>query len=60
MSGRTVPVYTMDNIPVSGLPELQAHLQQLLDDGSVPFDAKLLDDVELQLTGNSYYLPGRT
>lgn len=51
MSSRTVPVYAMQNIPISGLPELQAHLQQLTSDPSVPFDVKLLDDVELQLTG---------
>lgn len=41
----------MENIPISGLPELEAHLQLLLDDLSLPFDVKLLDDVELQLTG---------
>ncbi|KAK7402926.1 hypothetical protein QQX98_011324 [Neonectria punicea] len=54
MSQRVVPDYNMDatsnsNVPISGLPELQSHLQQLVDDPSVGFDAKLFDDVELQL-----------
>ncbi|GAB0133423.1 hypothetical protein EsDP_00001834 [Epichloe bromicola] len=40
----------MDNVPISGLSELQAHLQQLVNDPSIPFKVKLLDDVELQLT----------
>ncbi|KAG6042263.1 hypothetical protein E4U41_000007 [Claviceps citrina] len=40
----------MDSVRISGLLELEAHLQQLTDDPSLPFDAKLLDDVELQLT----------
>lgn len=50
MADRVVPS-TMDNIPISGLAELQSHLQELIDDPSVPFNAKLFDDVELQLTG---------
>ncbi|KAH0599748.1 hypothetical protein MHUMG1_02538 [Metarhizium humberi] len=40
----------MDNIPISGLQELETHLQLLLGDPSLPFNVKLLDDVELQLT----------
>ncbi|GAO17370.1 uncharacterized protein UV8b_00195 [Ustilaginoidea virens] len=40
----------MDNTPISGISELQAHLQQLAIDPALPPDAKLLDDVELQLT----------
>ncbi|KAG6001161.1 hypothetical protein E4U21_004660 [Claviceps maximensis] len=40
----------MDNVPISGISELQHHLQQLTDDPSLPFQVKLLDDVELQLT----------
>ena len=51
MTERIVPVAAMDNVPVSGLPELQTHLQQLVNDPSLPFNLKLLDDVELQLTG---------
>lgn len=43
----------MNNMPISGLAELEAHLHQLLADASLPFNAKLLDDVELQLTGKS-------
>lgn len=43
----------MDGIPISGLSELQSHLQELESDASVPFNAKLFDDVELQLTGTS-------
>jgi hypothetical protein len=51
MTGRIVPQPSMDNLPISGLAELQAHIQQLVDDPSAPFNAKLFDDVELQLTG---------
>ncbi|GJN70642.1 hypothetical protein VFPFJ_08856 [Purpureocillium lilacinum] len=40
----------MDSVPISGLEELQAHLQQLVDDPAVPFNLKAMDDVELQLT----------
>lgn len=41
----------MDAVPVSGLPELEAHLHHLVDDASLPIQAKLLDQVELQLNG---------
>lgn len=44
----------MNNVPISGISELQAHLQQLNDDSSLPIEVKLLDDVELQLTGKSF------
>ncbi|RDA85143.1 hypothetical protein CP532_1578 [Ophiocordyceps camponoti-leonardi (nom. inval.)] len=37
--------------PISGLTELQAHLEALSNDPSLRPDAKLLDQVELQLTG---------
>ena len=50
MTERVVPS-AMDSIPISGLTELQQHLQELVDDGSIPFNVKLFDDVELQLTG---------
>ncbi|TWU79037.1 hypothetical protein ED733_008496 [Metarhizium rileyi] len=40
----------MDDISVIGLPELQAHLELLLDDPSLPLDMRILDDFELQLT----------
>ncbi|KAF4472695.1 hypothetical protein FALBO_420 [Fusarium albosuccineum] len=38
------------SMPVSGLSELQTHIAELVDDPSAPFNAKLFDDVELQLT----------
>jgi hypothetical protein len=50
MSGHIVPQHNMDNLPISGLEELQAHIQVLVNDPSAPFNAKLFDDVELQLT----------
>ncbi|KAF4584196.1 hypothetical protein GQ602_005569 [Ophiocordyceps camponoti-floridani] len=37
--------------PISGLSELQAHLEALTRDNTLAPDAKLLDEVELQLTG---------
>lgn len=52
MSQRVVPEYNMTgstNVPISGLEELQSHVEQLVDDPSAAFDAKLFDDVELQL-----------
>ncbi|PNY23488.1 Uncharacterized protein TCAP_06540 [Tolypocladium capitatum] len=50
MTARVVPTVALDNVPVSGLPALQAHLQQLVADAALPLDVKLLDHVELQLT----------
>jgi hypothetical protein len=41
----------MDGIPVTGLEDLDSHLQQLLEDPDTPLNPKLFDDVELQLTG---------
>jgi hypothetical protein len=41
----------MDNAPVTGLDELRAHLDQLVEDPTIPLNAKLFDDVELQLRG---------
>ena len=41
----------MDNIPVTGLDELDRHLDDLIGDSSIPLNAKLIDEVELQLTG---------
>ncbi|KAG5923774.1 hypothetical protein E4U42_004840 [Claviceps africana] len=40
----------MDAAPIAGISELQTHLQKVADDPSLPFEVKLLDDVELQLT----------
>lgn len=50
MSDRIVPT-TMENLPIVRIDELHTHLQELQDDPSVPLNVKLLDDVELQLTG---------
>ncbi|KAF4976252.1 hypothetical protein FZEAL_7059 [Fusarium zealandicum] len=53
MSERIVPMEDDSgnrNLPISGLSELQTHLEELVDDESIPFNAKLFDDVELQLT----------
>jgi hypothetical protein len=41
----------MEDIPITGLEELQKHLEQLLEDPGTPVDAKLFDEIELQLTG---------
>lgn len=40
----------MDTTPISGLPELDKHLDDLLGDVSLTLTPKLFDDVELQLT----------
>lgn len=37
--------------PITGLEELDRHLDELVEDPSIPLQAKLFDDVELQLTG---------
>jgi hypothetical protein len=39
------------DIPIAGLPELETHLQRLLEAPETPLNGKLFDDVELQLTG---------
>jgi hypothetical protein len=44
----------MDQIPITGLEELERHLQQLVEAPDTPLDAKLFDEVELQLTGKIY------
>jgi hypothetical protein len=41
----------MDGVPVSGLVELENHMQQLIEAPDTQVNAKLFDDVELQLTG---------
>lgn len=45
----------MNIVPVTGLEELDNHLDELIEDPNLPLNAKLFDDVELQLNGN--YLP---
>jgi hypothetical protein len=49
MAERIVP--DMDTLPISGLTELLAHLDELDNDATTPIQPKLFDDVELQLTG---------
>lgn len=43
----------MDNTPITGLEELAAHLQHLVVEPDTPLNAKLFDEVELQLNGKS-------
>lgn len=46
-----------EGFPVSGADDLENHLQQLLEAPDTPLNVKLLDDVELQLTGK-YHIFG--
>jgi hypothetical protein len=41
----------MESIPISGLDELDKHLDDLIQDVNLALNPKLFDDVELQLTG---------
>jgi hypothetical protein len=41
----------MDEVKVSGLKELENHLQEVIAFPDTTLDAKLFDDVELQLNG---------
>lgn len=41
----------MANTPITGVDELEKHLDNLLRDSELVVNVKLLDDVELQLTG---------
>jgi hypothetical protein len=50
MNRRAVKMDT-ETIPVSGVDDLEKHLDQLMDDPTLPPDNKLFDDVELQMTG---------
>ncbi|KAM0486154.1 hypothetical protein ACHAPX_000856 [Trichoderma viride] len=50
MSERIIPDGISDAHPISGLEEFQTHLAELENDPAVPFNLKLLDDIELQLT----------
>ena len=43
----------MDEIPVHGLDELEVHLQKLLEAPEIQLNEKLIDEVDLQLTGQS-------
>ncbi|KAL7821595.1 hypothetical protein V8C44DRAFT_315126 [Trichoderma aethiopicum] len=50
MSDRVIPNGSSDSHPISGLDDFQTHLRDLENDPSLPFNLKLLDDIELQLT----------
>ena len=41
----------MDTVPITGVDELDQHLDQLVQDPTLTLNAKLFDHVELQLTG---------
>jgi len=41
----------MEDIPITGIDDLEKHLEQLLDVPETPLKAKLFDEVELQLNG---------
>lgn len=43
----------MEETPISGLEELELHLKLLVEAPDTPLNAKLFDEVELQLTGKS-------
>ncbi|KAE8443553.1 hypothetical protein EG329_001715 [Mollisiaceae sp. DMI_Dod_QoI] len=43
----------MEEIPVTGLEELETHLEVLVEAPDTPLNAKLFDEVELQLTDNN-------
>ena len=43
-----------DGIPITGLKELESHLQVLLRSPNTALDAELFDEVSLQLTGTLY------
>jgi hypothetical protein len=42
---------TMEGVPITGLEELERHIQHLVEAPGTPLDAHLFDEVELQLTG---------
>ncbi|TRX93605.1 hypothetical protein FHL15_005577 [Xylaria flabelliformis] len=46
-----------DTIPVSGVDDLEKHLDQLVSDPTLPPDSKLFDHVELQMTGTLNFPP---
>lgn len=53
MTDRITPAPSMDASPIPGLAALQAHLQHLVDDATLPVQADLVDHVELQLTSET-------
>jgi hypothetical protein len=49
-----LPKTTMETTPVTGLDELDKHLDGLIQDPSLILNPKLFDDIELQLTGTAF------
>ncbi|KAK1624447.1 hypothetical protein BDP81DRAFT_329910 [Colletotrichum phormii] len=49
MTERIVPNMSTNSVPISGLAELEKHLDDLVASPDTPLEPKLLDDVELQL-----------
>jgi hypothetical protein len=47
---------TMEEIQVHGLEELERHVQHLVEAPETLLDAKLFDEVELQLNGKSLHI----
>lgn len=45
----------MEELPITGLEELEKHVEILLEAPDTPIDAKLFDEVELQLNGTCIY-----
>jgi hypothetical protein len=50
---------TENTIPVSGVDELEKHLDELISDPTLPTNLKLFDDVELQITGMQMSPPAK-
>lgn len=48
-----VAVKMDETIPVTGVDELDKHLDELIADPTIPSNTKLFDDVTLQLTRKS-------
>jgi hypothetical protein len=46
----------METTPVTGLDELDKHLDDLIQDPSLTLNPKLFDDIELQLTGTTSFI----
>jgi hypothetical protein len=44
----------MEEIPITGLEELERHVQHLVEAPETLLDVKLFDEVELQLTGKLF------
>ncbi|OHE91927.1 hypothetical protein CORC01_12777 [Colletotrichum orchidophilum] len=49
MTEPIIPIMSANSVPISGLAELEKHLDDLVASPETPLEPKLLDDVELQL-----------